>query len=277
MLRRLVVSGAEFSDDSANDARRGLLFSGLDMGSVVASLFPDATIAACAEEAAPLQVPANACDIEHFTLTRPGRPLREMSCRWVLMCNSAEDINTAGDAGADVYLVLPKNKEDIPLPAGHALDGLPHEVPPLADDEAAVPDSLSEALRQMVYLLTGFGQGTTPLRRFQGAAIADLLEHVSAVILVHQDKHSPCIGVYTPEHMVLLEQFLSISDESKILTVPFAIPPMLARWDRALWELRQEWDVSERGEFPIEVSPPDRQSWGNRQRQRAARAAQIEE
>ena len=277
MLRRVVVSGAEFSDDSANDARRGLGYSGFDIGSVVSTLFPDSTIAACAEEAPPLQIPSSAGDIEHFTLTRPGRPLREMSCRWVLTCRSGEDINAGLSAGADVFLVLPKKLGAIPLPVGHVLDGLPHEVPPLADDEGERPEPLPEPLRQMVYLLTGFGQGTTPLRRFQGAAIADLLEHVEAVVLVHQDKHSPCIGVYTSEETAVLDRLLSMVESREILTVPFAIPPMLARWDRALWELRQEWDEAERGAFPVEVSPPDRQSWGNRQRQRAARSAQIEE
>ena len=44
----------------------------------------------------------------------------------------------------------------------------------------------------------------------------------------------------------------------------FAIPPMLARWDRALWELRQDWDEATRGEYPVPPAHGDSPSWGRR-------------
>ena len=43
----------------------------------------------------------------------------------------------------------------------------------------------------------------------------------------------------------------SLEESLEILVVPFSIPPMLARWDRAIWELRRRWDEEERGPFPI--------------------------
>ena len=41
----------------------------------------------------------------------------------------------------------------------------------------------------------------------------------------------------------------------KVLFVPFSIPPMLARWDRAIRDLRREWDEESSGIFPIPMNP----------------------
>jgi len=54
------------------------------------------------------------------------------------------------------------------------------------------------------------------------------------------------------------------------LLVPFAIPPMLARWDRALSELRTEWMATREEEFPVPPAPESR-SWENRRRGRRGR------
>ena len=45
-------------------------------------------------------------------------------------------------------------------------------------------------------------------------------------------------------------------EDNPPLLVPFAIPPMLARWDRALSELRETWDVDSMGDFPVPVAAP---------------------
>jgi hypothetical protein len=73
------------------------------------------------------------------------------------------------------------------------------------------------------------------------------------------DKHGPCAGIYSRDPIGAKERIEGLlSDEQPVLVVPFAIPPMLARWDRALWELRQDWDSDALGEFPVPPSP-DRQ------------------
>ena len=46
---------------------------------------------------------------------------------------------------------------------------------------------------------------------------------------------------------------------------------MLARWDRALWELRQIWDADTLGEFPVPESD-DSRSWGRRHQAYAGEA-----
>ena len=38
-IHRLVISGASFTDDSARDAQRGLLYSGIDASTLIRQLF----------------------------------------------------------------------------------------------------------------------------------------------------------------------------------------------------------------------------------------------
>ena len=67
------------------------------------------------------------------------------------------------------------------------------------------------------------------------------------------------LGVYRNGEHNFAEAFTTIeTEDAKPLFVPFAIPPMLARWDRALWDLRQDWDAELRGEFPVPAGEPDR-------------------
>ena len=70
-------------------------------------------------------------------------------------------------------------------------------------------------------------------------------------MLVHQDKHNYSLGFYANERTSSREALERLARARGALPVPFAIPPMLARWDRALWELRQGWDERTQGEFPV--------------------------
>ena len=85
-----------------------------------------------------------------------------------------------------------------------------------------------------------------------------VLEHVPSVALIHRDKHGPALGIYGREPFSVDGLHSSPSDESgsQPLLVPFAIPPMLARWDRALSELREVWDESSLGPFPVPAAEP---------------------
>lgn len=256
-LFRLVISGARFTDDSARDAYRGIEFSGLGLGEVLARLYEGRELIACAEEAHQRRVPEGAEGLEFIEQHIPGGPLRSWSARWSLRCRSAEEIDAAVAAGADVFLLA----DEVEGEGEHGQHG---SVPPAADDLAAQRPGLPESVRQWLFLLTGYRRMSPPTRRFQPTAVAEALEHVKTLILVHQDKHGPCVAIYgeePPEGTGILDE---LAEEAGILAVPFAIPPMLARWDRALWELRQEWDESERGEFPVPPAPEDRRSWGRR-------------
>lgn len=229
-LHRLVVSGAAFSDETASDAQRGLRYSGLSVGEVISALFPGRAVLAVAEDAHPLSIPADATEVEHYTLLRSQGPLRAWRARWRLLCPDAPSVEAAVEAGADVLLVLGQR------PARTA---------------KGVPEPLPEGTDELLFLLVGFRQEGAPGRRFQPSALPPLLERATAVVLVHQDKHASSLGIYTAERMNPREPLERLARARGALPVPFAIPPMLARWDRALWELRQAWDDRTGGEFPV--------------------------
>ena len=84
--------------------------------------------------------------------------------------------------------------------------------------------------------------------------------------MIHRDKHGPAVGVYSSEKVEVSNRLQKLCDDAGAVLVPFAIPPMLARWDRALAELRAVWDESERGEFP--VPPAENPSHWTRRRRR---------
>jgi hypothetical protein len=90
------------------------------------------------------------------------------------------------------------------------------------------------------------------------------MEQVDAIVLLHADKHGGCFGIYTPEHLGALPIVDRFAQDVGALSVPFAIPPMLARWDRAIWELRQDWDEESMGDFP--VPPCAHGGWNRRER-----------
>ena len=260
LLHRLVVSGAQFSDDSARDAFRGMSFSGLSTGRVLRSLFPKYAVVACAEDAHPREVPADAQGVEHYELRRPGGPLARWAVRWSMPCTSADDMDDAIEAGADVLMLFKKRPkpDDEPSPVVHA---------PLADAHLDPPHSggLPAALRAKAFLLTGYRMGGVPERLFQAAALPDLLDDCAAVALVHRDKHENCVGVYTREPLANVDAPLqAAAADVGCLAVPFAIPPMLARWDRALWELRQDWDEATQGEYPVPPADDPSHGWSRR-------------
>lgn len=234
-LHRVVVSGASFSDESAADAQRGLRFSGLNAGEVISALFPGRNVLAVAEDAHPGEVPENATDVEHYELTRIGGPLHIWRSRWRLPCPDATTMEASVTAGADVLLILGQR-------GGRSAARV--QVEPL-----------SEALEEALFLLVGFRQEGAPARHFQSGAIPAVLEHAHALVLVHQDKHSYSLGAYTRDRLSCKEAIERLSRARGALPVPFAIPPMLARWDRALWELRQSWDDRAFGEFPVPPTP----------------------
>jgi hypothetical protein len=122
----------------------------------------------------------------------------------------------------------------------------------------------SQELDDAVFLLTGHGDDSKyPLTRFQPLAIPAVLEHADLLVLLHQDKHGPALGIYGTELEKRVEVIESAAEASGCLLVPFAIPPMLARWDRALYELRITWMGKSDAEFPV---PPAQEAsrWAGR-------------
>jgi len=271
-VRRTVVSGAVFTDDSAYDARRGIHYSGLDVGQVLECLYDGATLYAWAEEAPTDLIPEDATAIEEYQVRRPGSSLERWKCRWTLVCSTAQDIERAIAAGADVFVTLSSDAKEVPLlgPESDTRAMLIAELAPLADTPDIEESPICAGIRQRLYLMTGFRNADTAMR-FQSVVIPELLEHVASLVLIHRDKHGACLGIYTMTPFEHTDRLRTLCRQREILLVPFAIPPMLARWDRALWELRRDWDeAAQGGPFPVDVAPMGSPSWGRRVPDRGA-------
>ncbi len=272
-LVRATISGATFSDDSARDARRGLRFSGLSPGAVMRALWPEAVIVAWCEEGPPRFVPHDAEGCEYYSTRETGGQLRAWHARWSMVCDDAAAIDQAIEGGADVFLL---RADPPPEPEGTVTTMVDA---PLADAYLDPPHQggLPEELRALLFLLAGHRVGGSPVRNFQAAAIPDVLEACDTLVLMHQDKHGPCIGAYARAPFAGLEATLhGLALGAGALSVPFAIQPMLARWDRALWELRQDWDEATQGEYPVPPADDHASSWSRRGHRPAPQAEEEE-
>jgi len=234
-LHRLVISGAEFTDDTARDAQRGLTFSGLTPGQVLKALFPDQPLLAFCEEGRPFSSPEDALSREDYDQQRNGGRRVDWCVRWRAVVNTAEEIDALmGGATSSVDGFVPWNGE-------------------LTDD-----------LDRALFTLTGHGQTVrTPVARFQPTAIPVVLEQVDALVCVHLDKHGPVIAVYSHAPYEAQDALENLAKDNETLAVPFAIPPMLARWDRALYDLRARWNEDELGAFPVPVGEEVQPRWSN--------------
>ncbi len=271
-MYRISVSGAEFSDDSARDAKRGLQFSGLTCGRVIHALWPDAEVIAWADGAHPRTIPGDAEGVELVERTLPRGPLRRWEARWTLFCASEEEVDEAIASGASAILLMSE-----PPPEDETQ--IASTLPPVADAhlDPTPEGGLPEEMRRALHYLTGHKVDGIPARLFQAVALPDVLEFCDAVVLVHRDKHGPCLGIYTAEPLEVGDILEKLTKEVAALPVPFAIPPMLARWDRALWELRQDWDEAADGEYPVPPAADGVGGWGRRGPRRRRRGSDDEE
>jgi hypothetical protein len=242
-IHRLVISGATFEDDSAREAPRGLPHSGIDLAQLIASLFPRKTLFAFMEDGHPADIPEEAEHIELYTSYRSGGLSESLQVRWVRSVTGIRDIR----------LVL---GDDVSLDRVRGF---------------ALVDSIElEEFSEQIFPLIGMACLDSPPSRFQPAALPDILEFCRAVVLIHRDKHGPAVGIYSREPIKTDGRLDALTAKQGSLLVRFAIPPMLARWDRALAELRTEWESTREEPFPVPRAPePSR--WEPRRRGRRGR------
>jgi hypothetical protein len=208
---------------------------------LVTEMFPGRPLVAFREEGELARRPARVEheDEDQFLAPRRGGAWYEPCQRWRLDVQGAEEA---------AELVL----QDL-------VDGL------LVGAELPLSPELEESLA----VLGGMGDASvTPVRRFQPLGIVEVLQHCEALIAVHLDKHGPAIAVYTLQPLDRSDVVRACAEDVQALAVPFAIPPMLARWDRALQELRVRWMAEREDEFP--VPPADEPTrWSRLGRKRA--------
>jgi len=239
---RLVISGATFSDDSAADARRGIPYSGVELATLINTLFPRKTLLAWMEDGHPADIPEEAEGIEAYETFRAGGKVELGVVRWHARISGVGSIRRL--LGTDL---------NDPKVRGFAV------IDPKADEEG---------LEDALFALSGFSTLDSPPALYQPMAIDAVLDKVKALILLHRDKHGPALGVYLRAPMEGVEAKLQkLCDKTGSLLVPFAIPPMLARWDRAISELRQTWMAERDEEFPVPVCT-EPSPWEKRRRER---------
>ena len=249
-LHRVVISGASFQDDSARNALRGIRCADISHGDLLRSLFLTEGIVGWAEDAEPTKIPPSASGVELSQRNVPFAPVGTWFARYEMVCDTPEKIETAVTAGVDVFLINPKLRD------GEEEFSIFSDLPPLHGEDS-LPPVLTDELRNKLFYLTGSRTGYKSFCRFQAAALPDLLDDCDCVVLLHHDKHDYCFGLYTKDSLQMDELVKTIEERLGLIVVPFSIPPMLARWDRAIWELRRRWNSEKHGAFPIPPSAND--------------------
>ena len=110
-------------------------------------------------------------------------------------------------------------------------------------------DTADERLQGLAYELVAMSNLDSPPARYNPAVLLDVVAAVQAVVLLHFDKHGSVLGIYSQAKVPAEDALQALCDGSGALLVPFAIPPMLARWDRALSELKALWPEGKA--FPV--------------------------
>jgi len=226
-MMRLVITGAEFKDDSARDALRGLQAAGVTLADLLRSLFPNNRMVVFTEDGHPADIPDGAQGIELYPGYRAGGRSSQPKVRWY------KDI---------------EDKTELDL---HVLfDGQDERCRGVAIVDKDVD---LDVLWEKIYPLVGLSTLDSPPAHYQPAALPDLLNLAACVVILHRDKHGTALGIYANDALGLEDRIADFADETGCLLVPFAIPPMLARWDRALGELRQVWEREREEPFPVPV------------------------
>lgn len=239
---RTVLSGARFTDDSARDALRGFRFADVPAGPLFTELFPGLRVWAFCNAGDPLALPADCAIEEDWTLALEGGRRTRPAVRWL----------------------APVPVEDMDAFIAGELDGL---ATPRADAFVLLEGEPTEALTVALYQLCGFGTAEQlPAELYAVTAIPAVLESARALVLMHLDKHGPALAIYTHEPLEADDRVRAAAVAAGCLPVPFAIPPMLARWDRALYELRLDWNADALGEFPVPPADDAGGRWSARSR-----------
>lgn len=231
VIFRTVISGTTIKDSRIRYLDRGLRCSGKSLAEITSILFAKKTMIGWVEEGDARNIPPEACGVETYQISHPFGPVHKWGARYEVDIQSKK-LDEYVEKGMEVWVIDPIERDSTEV----VRDISP--IPPLYG-EAIRPPLLSEKLRDALFLLTGHRNAQNTIALFQPIAISEVLKYCSAVVLVHKDKHDICLGIYTQEKEFAMP-VQALAKKLDVVMVPFAIPPMLARWDRALRDLQKE-------------------------------------
>ena len=230
---RTVISGTTILDQEIRHLSRGIRCSGHSLGDIASVIFPQKLVG-WVEEGDPNQVPSNACGVELYQISRANAKVNKWSARYEVMIR-ADELDDLVDLGMDAWVVNPSSRDkEEPIP-----ENRPY---PVGIDEELHSPILCEGLRNAMFWLTGHRNPQNQQACFQPVAIPEVLKYCDALVLLHKDKHDVCLGIYTLDSEFELSTD-QIQEKLSSLVIPFSIPPMLARWDRALKEFYLEENI----------------------------------
>lgn len=223
---RTVISGTTILDQEIRHLSRGIRCSGHSLGDIVSILFPQ-DLVGWVEEGDPNAIPSRACGVELYQMSRANAKVNKWCARYEVQIH-ADELDALVDLGMDAWVVNPSVREKTePVP-----ENRPY---PAVVDEVQTPPVLPEELRNAMFWLTGHRNPQNQNACFQPVAIPEVLRYCDALVLLHKDKHDVCLGIYTLDAEFEFSTAL-VEERLASLVIPFSIPPMLARWDRALKE-----------------------------------------
>ena len=236
-IYRLVLCGAKFQNSSAAQSMRGLEQIGIDIGELLFALYADKRLVVYAEDVT--QAPIGTTGVEWYRISKPFGVLQIWHCRWEMECHSSEDINRALQMGGSVVVVEPKQRNTTYISKG--------ELPPEyeSEEQASV---LSDFLRQHLYLMH-----TPKLQqaRYRAREMHYILQDAEAIVLFHKDRNGHACAIYSKKPQDKETVLRNYAEKSKFIYIPFLIPGFLARWDRAIADLYENWN--QEIEFPIPI------------------------
>ena len=226
---RTVISGTRMNRRYITSLSRGLRCTGKEIYPLLSVLFPERQLIGFVEEGIASKVPSQACGVEHYQLSRPFESNQKWFARYEIPVNDEWEEKLL-DEGMDI-IVIPKS-------TASKKTQINNPIPALVDEEIKA-SILSEDIRKSLFLLAGHRNPQNSYALFQAVGIAETLKHCEVLILLHRDKHDVCLGIYTQEAPYIIPK--TALEELDFMLVPFSIPPMLARWERALQDLERNW------------------------------------
>ena len=253
-LHRTVLSAAQFfgNDILSPDNQFGLDVVEHSLGEILQHVLLNHRVVAIIEDG-PLVSPENACGRETYTLSRMGLSLRTGFARWEQECKTVEDFKEALEFGSSVFLIDPQPREE-------EEEWLPST--PVDVEDSSKPPTIPEGLRNSLQWLLGMRNSIRDDHRYVPQALWEVTEFCAGVLVLHADRNSDCVCVYSAEPLNLGSQVHSIAtiNEGSEYIIPCTVPTMLLRWKRALFEACDQWDgpcpEALRNLVPVVEEPP---------------------